>query len=199
MTPRTARIKRRIARSESLPIVPQTPGDIELIDRTQDDSITEMSDLETQPKTIFQKVINFIERHLLVLENSSNQARDHMANERTYLSWIRTAYILITMGIAFMQMYSIQTRAREVIYDNTTYNLSSSTLIDSLTNLGKPLGYLTAIFLLLTMAFGLVRYMSIQQALQHKKFPATRFLAFLVLVFSVILLAMILAIEIKTT
>lgn len=179
--------------------MPQTRGDIELRDRTPNDTNTEISDFEPQPKTISQKVMSFIESHLLILENSGNQARDHMANERTYLSWIRTAYILITMGIAFMQMYSIQTRAREVIYENATYNLSNSSLIASLSKLGKPLGYLTAIFLLLTMAFGLVRYMSIQQALQNKNFPATRFLAFLVLVFSVVLLTMILAIEIKTT
>ncbi len=34
-------------------------------------------------------------------ENSGSRARDHLANERTYLAWIRTALAVVTIGIAF--------------------------------------------------------------------------------------------------
>lgn len=34
-------------------------------------------------------------------ENTGSRARDHLANERTYLAWIRTALAVVTIGIAF--------------------------------------------------------------------------------------------------
>lgn len=35
------------------------------------------------------------------LENVGSCARDHLANERTYLAWIRTALAVVSIGIAF--------------------------------------------------------------------------------------------------
>lgn len=198
-----AKIKRRFARSESLPIVPQTPNDTQLVDLSgrivDSPSIQSDTSNRNDPPTNLDNIMGFINNHSLILENKGNAARDHMANERTFLAWIRTAYLLITMGIAFMQMYSIQSRAREVIYKETAYDISSQSLINSMAQIGKPLGYLTAVFSLVLIVFSLVRFYSIQSALQQRLFPATRVLALLVVVASVVLLVLVLAIEVKTT
>lgn len=143
--------------------------------------------------------MTFVEDHSLILENKANAARDQMANERTFLSWIRTGFVLVTVGIAFMQMYSIQSRARVAIAEGSEYPLAMDSRLDALVNLGKPLGYLTAIFAMFVMIFGLVRFFSTQSMLQQRKFPATRIMAGLLLVFSLIVLGLILAIEVKST
>jgi len=39
----------------------------------------------------------------LVLENSGSTARDHLANERTYLAWIRTALALLGASIGLLK------------------------------------------------------------------------------------------------
>lgn len=143
--------------------------------------------------------MDFVENYSLVLENKANAARDHMANERTFLSWVRTGFVLATVGVAFMQMYSIQSRAREVIYENLAYGMAVDTRIDALHEIGRPLGFLTGIFSILVILFGFTRYLATQRSLQRQRFPATRVMVVLVVVFSTVVLALILAIEIRTT
>jgi len=145
------------------------------------------------------KVISYVEDHSLILENKANAARDQMANERTFLSWMRTGLVLVTVGVAFMQMYSIQTRARVAIYNGTEYDMAGDAPLDSLVGLGKPLGYLTGIFAILVLIFGLVRFFSTQYMLQQRKFPATRVMAAMLLIFTLVVLVLILAIEIKSS
>lgn len=142
--------------------------------------------------------MDYIERHTLILDNQANAARDHMANERTFLAWMRTSFLMVTVGIAFMQMYSIQTRARVAIYDGKEHNLGNDAAVDSLQQIGRPLGLLTAVFALVMMIFALIRYMSTQRELRQRKFPATRVMAMIVVLLSTAVLALILAAEIKS-
>lgn len=47
-------------------------------------------------------LLETIHHHLLtsyLLENKASTARDHMANERTFLAWLRTALSMITVGV----------------------------------------------------------------------------------------------------
>jgi putative membrane protein len=43
-----------------------------------------------------------------------NQARDHLANERTYLAWLRTALAVMVFGLAIAQ-FSSRARAHAVL------------------------------------------------------------------------------------
>ena len=43
----------------------------------------------------------------VVLENSGSTARDHLANERTFLAWIRTALALVGVGIGLLKITTI--------------------------------------------------------------------------------------------
>mmetsp|Transcript_15430 Transcript_15430/g.31717 ORF Transcript_15430/g.31717 Transcript_15430/m.31717 type:complete len:137 (-) Transcript_15430:394-804(-) len=36
----------------------------------------------------------------VTIESTGNLARDHLANERTFLAWIRTALAILTLGLA---------------------------------------------------------------------------------------------------
>ncbi|KAH9811501.1 hypothetical protein DFH28DRAFT_900603 [Melampsora americana] len=44
-------------------------------------------------------------RPATLLENTSSTARDHLANERTYLAWMRTSLGFTTVGIAITQLF----------------------------------------------------------------------------------------------
>jgi hypothetical protein len=47
-------------------------------------------------------LLETIHHHLLtshLLENKASTARDHMANERTFLAWLRAALSMITVGV----------------------------------------------------------------------------------------------------
>lgn len=186
-----AQLKRRVSQTSQAPS--NSSSDLTRIPDPVPKSVAD------EPTTWLQKLMAFIEDHSLILENKANAARDQMANERTFLSWTRTCFVLVTVGIAFMQMYSIQSRARVAIADGVEYLLPIDHRLDALVNLGKPLGYLTAIFAMLVVIFGLVRFFSTQRMLQQQKFPATRVMAGLLLVFALVVLALILAIEVKST
>ncbi|KAJ1839740.1 hypothetical protein LPJ70_004943, partial [Coemansia sp. RSA 2708] len=43
----------------------------------------------------------------LKLDNKGSVARDHLANERTYLAWVRTSLSMVTVGVAIRQLYRV--------------------------------------------------------------------------------------------
>ncbi|GAA5807805.1 hypothetical protein MFLAVUS_001184 [Mucor flavus] len=86
----------------------------------------------------------------VVLENKGNTARDHLANERTYLAWFRTSLSLITLGIGIIQVYHVSTAHHKRI--------------------GRALGLIFVFSSILFLYFGNVRYFHAQWALQHGMF-----------------------------
>lgn len=57
-------------------------------------------------------------RHIsreLVAENEGSRARDHLANERTFLAWVRTGLALIVLGVAVARLLSGEVTERQVI------------------------------------------------------------------------------------
>ncbi|CAO3691439.1 unnamed protein product [Rhizopus stolonifer] len=114
-----------------------------------------------------------------LLENKSATARDHLANERTFLAWLRTSLSLITVGVAITQLY----------------NLSPESSGQS--KAGKSIGAAFVVFSILFLYFANTRYFHTQTALTKGHFPASRgavligstcILAVLIAMFVVILL-----------
>ncbi|CAG8554276.1 751_t:CDS:2 [Funneliformis mosseae] len=44
----------------------------------------------------------------LVLENKASVARDHLANERTFLAWLRTSLSFVGIGVAVTQLFRLK-------------------------------------------------------------------------------------------
>ncbi|KAI9273584.1 hypothetical protein BY458DRAFT_508262 [Sporodiniella umbellata] len=116
-----------------------------------------------------------------LLENTSATARDHLANERTFLAWLRTSLSLITVGVAITQLYHLSPEA-----DTSPQSKA-----------GKSIGATFVVFSILFLYFANTRYFHTQTALTQGHFPASRgavligstcVLAVLVAMFIVILL-----------
>ncbi len=49
-----------------------------------------------------------------ILPNNGSRARDHLANERTYLAWVRTALGIIGLGVLVEKLIELQGVAAEI-------------------------------------------------------------------------------------
>uniref|UniRef100_A0A7S4HWA8 DUF202 domain-containing protein n=1 Tax=Vannella robusta TaxID=1487602 RepID=A0A7S4HWA8_9EUKA len=104
-----------------------------------------------------------IEKVLGMEENVGSTARDHLANERTYLAWLRTCMALIGFGI-LLAMFSEET----------------------LSIIAGALFVFLGFFLLI---YSVIRYYFVLVLLKHKKFAANAWgLAFVTIVSLVCLL-----------
>ncbi|KAM9938516.1 hypothetical protein OXX80_001984 [Metschnikowia pulcherrima] len=142
------------------------------------------------------KLFTLLKNHSLILNNQGSVARDHLANERTYLAWTRTALVMMTLGLAFSQLYSIQARAHAAIYRDKSYSLDGARE-EALSLVGKPFGVLIGVFSLITMFIGFYRYAIVQSSLRHGEFPATRFLAVAVLLMCTLMMVLVLVMDIR--
>ncbi|KAI7907691.1 uncharacterized protein BX663DRAFT_491740 [Cokeromyces recurvatus] len=118
-----------------------------------------------------------------MLENKAATARDHLANERTFLAWLRTSLSLITVGVAITQLYHL------------TPTGDSNQVTHA--KVGKSLGAAFVIFSIVFLYFANARYFHTQIAMTKGQFPASRgavlfgstcILAVLIAMFIVILL-----------
>ncbi|CAG8646963.1 10073_t:CDS:2, partial [Ambispora leptoticha] len=75
-----------------------------------------MSDIQIQqnqiseniPSSQKKKFFNFkFKGTTLYLENKGSIARDHLANERTFLAWLRTSLSFSGIGIALSQLFRL--------------------------------------------------------------------------------------------
>ncbi|KZT29966.1 hypothetical protein NEOLEDRAFT_1055476 [Neolentinus lepideus HHB14362 ss-1] len=92
----------------------------------------------------------------LVLVNSGSVARDHLANERTVLAYVRTSLALASMGVALVQFLSLA---------------EHSSLVR---DIARPVGAVGIVLGILTLILGVSRYFIVQSALTLGQFPVAR-------------------------
>ncbi|KAI8334770.1 hypothetical protein BC941DRAFT_432130 [Chlamydoabsidia padenii] len=97
------------------------------------------------------------------LENKGSVARDHLANERTYLAWLRTSLSLISVGVALTQLFRL---------DKTSHHPQGG--LDDLLSSGRLVGLMFVVLGILFVLFAISRYFHSQQALTKGYFPASR-------------------------
>ncbi|GMM53160.1 hypothetical protein DASB73_041230 [Starmerella bacillaris] len=116
----------------------------------------------------------------LVLDNTQSVARDHLANERTFLAWLRTSLTFASAGVALTQLFRIQS------LEHDGFAHTTSAVVGSL--------FIAAGICVLIM--GTFRYFHVQEVLQHGRFPVPRIgiwftflvtVALVILAFSVLL------------
>ena len=103
-------------------------------------------------------------RHGVVLANVGSTARDHLANERTYLAWIRTALALTGVGIGLLKFEGVTNIAGYLVLAGGFFVLVNSSLryLHVMRNLSKAQfepnvrSLLTMVVVILTLIVSLV-------------------------------------------
>ncbi|KAM9890296.1 hypothetical protein OXX69_012611 [Metschnikowia pulcherrima] len=113
---------------------------------------------EETPLTGSAKSAGFFRQYAsLSLENSGAVARDHMANERTFLAWLRTSLSLVTIGIGIVQLLKLKNESED------------------LSRYAKPLGASFVFIGIMTLVMGTLRYFRVQTMLLSSYYPASQF------------------------
>ncbi|KAJ4197873.1 hypothetical protein NW755_000568 [Fusarium falciforme] len=122
------------------------------------------------------------------LENKGSVARDHLAIERTFLAWLRTSLSFASIGIAVTQLFRLNTSL-----DGGGGGIDAAKNMDTLRQMGKPLGTTFLGISILTLFLGYRRYFQSQHWVMQGKFPASRgtvtivaFVAFAIMVASLV-------------
>ncbi|CAD1812188.1 hypothetical protein FOB58_004404 [Candida parapsilosis] len=169
---------------------------------TVQESIQNEKDLTSNSslKDIFNFQIN--------LPNKGSVARDHLANERTFLSWIRTSLVFVTFGIGFMQFYRLEEKSQcpqisQPLRHPSSSSSSSSTALfnhnisGTVIALCRPIGGMCIILGILTILFGIYRYFTVQRALIKQEFPVTRLTVVVLLLINLSILILLLVLNFK--
>ena len=155
------------------------------------------SSAKPPPDTVnFKTSFDLLDYKSLTLENKGSVARDHMANERTFLAWLRTSLAFITIGIGVTQLFRLEKPGTRVRTTDRILDLSSDDKSDDLKRFGKPLGSIFIILGILTLLMGFRRYFHVQRLLTKSYYPAARLgvaiLLFLILSIVLVTLALVL-------
>lgn len=105
------------------------------------------------------------------VENKGSVARDHMANERTFLAWLRTSLSFITIGIGITQLFKLHNNSSVRIKDLL---LALEIDEDTFNKYGKSLGGTFIGLGIVTLVFGFTRFFKVQHLLTYGYFPATK-------------------------
>ena len=126
----------------------------------------------------------------IILKNENSVARDHMANERTLLSYIRTSLTFLIFGIGFLQFYTIESKLSSI----------SSSIVVNIDYYLKPIGLIFFILSLITLLFGIFRFLQIQfYLINNNYYPVTRLIIIFLIIgnLSMVILLIILNIKIS--
>ncbi|KAG5419347.1 hypothetical protein I9W82_003114 [Candida metapsilosis] len=145
------------------------------------------------------------------LPNKGSVARDHLANERTFLAWTRTALVFVTFGIGFMQFYRLEEKSQcpqisqplahpsSSSSSTTTTSLFNHNISNTVIALCRPIGGMSIILGILTILFGMYRYFTVQRALMKQEFPVTRLAVVVLLLINLSILILLLVLNFKVS
>ncbi|KAM5434285.1 hypothetical protein MferCBS31731_006779 [Microsporum ferrugineum] len=145
---------------------------------------------QDQPRSLYRRMLD--KYGSLELDNKGSVARDHLALERTFLSWLRTSLAFASIGIAVTQLFRLNTAIQQADPSQNSPSSPSSLLSEQyretskglyftitsngsqLRGLGKPLGATFIGVAILVLFIGFHRYFESQYWVVRGKFPASR-------------------------
>jgi len=89
------------------------------------------------------------------ISNTGSVARDHLANERTFLSWTRTGLGFVALGVALAKLDALEALSPALKHDHSDLKIPSTVLV------GSGAGCLS---------YGTARYFSSLRLLQRGSF-----------------------------
>ncbi|KAI8880815.1 hypothetical protein K501DRAFT_190426 [Backusella circina FSU 941] len=95
------------------------------------------------------------------LENKGSVARDHLANERTFLAWLRTSLSTISVGIGITQLFRLEKTMTQV--DPQPPFIGA-----------RWIGTYFILIGIMFLFFAFIRYFHTQVSLTKGVFPASR-------------------------
>lgn len=113
-----------------------------------------------------------------------------MANERTFLAWLRTSLAFVTIGVGVAQLFRLETKAAKASINGVTVHLVEDPHSPLLSRVGKALSTLSILFGIFTLVVGIVRYYHTQSMLTKDVYPTSRVGVGFVAVFLVVLVVL---------
>jgi putative membrane protein len=110
-----------------------------------------------------------------VVEENSNRARDHLANERTFLAWVRTSVAIVVFGFAIGR-FAIAMRQLTAFQGHASKS----------TGLSVWMGTISILAGVVMVVAGLVRYRRTRAQLEEGKFEPAGFIVDLVTMLTVL-------------
>jgi putative membrane protein len=106
---------------------------------------------------------------------NSNRARDHLANERTFLAWVRTSVAIVVFGFAIGR-FAVAMRQLTAFQGHAS----------KATGFSVWMGTISIIAGLVMVVAGLVRYRTTRAQLEEGKFEPAGFIVDLVTILTVL-------------
>lgn len=130
---------------------------------------------------------------------NTNDITLKLANERTFLAWVRTGSIFVTLGVTFVQFVHLSQKTTSVVikgneYDLTEFNRQNETLF---AHYGKAIEILTMVLGILSVIFAITRFLHVQSLLTRDYFPASRVKVFILVTINLVMLILLLVLDVK--
>lgn len=122
----------------------------------------------------------------LRLENKGAVARDHLANERTFLAWMRTSMTFATLGVGLSQLLRLSDSASNV--NDPQDQLDK---IEDNKQLARIAGALFVSAGIVVLLLGTTRYFHSQHMIVNNHFPVSRLSVLFVMCLTLALVAVI--------
>lgn len=134
---------------------------------------------EAEEEETDQIALNFIDRFIQKIckvTQDGNPSRDHLANERTLLAYIRTSLNLVLYGLVLLQLAKyiviapvngLSEEINQRFVDKQQENILADTvaILDVVNKYSRVIGVIVFSSAIVVLIFGIFRYLRIQQLL----------------------------------